>query len=378
MAVPLPDPDQTLLDAPTAAEVHGIHRGLLSACAPVSGNTRFQRLVIDALTLAMTGVDVADIETEPMSPLEFARHLERRDESFRTRMVQIMELGHMILPEPSVGVADSIIEFAETLSISNDCIYAARAVADGSHQLVAADFDRSAYISSIDPDAIGKLGSGAGDAVQAWTERAVDTTLADRWRALADCPDDSLGLLVHRFYTARGFRFPGQPGSVPPLLAQHDWVHVLAGYGSMVESELEIFAFIARASDDPHAFTLLAMALNLFQSGALPSAAGAFEAAAGHLEREGMPIRLADAMRRGAMCEGSVDFLAVDFFARASRPIEQVRDEFGIVAKSESAVTAGSPTPWVRGGMTDTQLGWGQELAAEQRRPYDSFGAAPC
>lgn len=38
-----------------------------------------------------------------------------------------------------------------------------------------------------------------------------------------------------------GFSCPGPPGSAPPLLAQHDWVHVLADYGSTVESELEVF-----------------------------------------------------------------------------------------------------------------------------------------
>ena len=60
---------------------------------------------------------------------------------------------------------------------------------------------------------------------------------------------------VFRLYQSRGFVFPGLPGSAPPLLAQHDWVHVLADYGTTVESELEVFAFIARANDDMRAFS---------------------------------------------------------------------------------------------------------------------------
>jgi len=55
------------------------------------------------------------------------------------------------------------------------------------------------------------------------------------------------------------FEFPGRPGSAPPLLAQHDWMHVIGHYGSTVEAELEVFAFISRANDDPRAFSLLAM-----------------------------------------------------------------------------------------------------------------------
>ena len=117
-------------------------------------------------------------------------------------------------------------------------------------------------------------------------------------------------------YQARGFGFPGAPGSAPPLLAQHDWVHVLADYGTTVECELEVFAFIARANDDMRAFSLLAMVVSLFETGYLRTGAGLFESDPGHLSvGAGMAIRVADAMRRGALChdavtgDDSIDFL---------------------------------------------------------------------
>ena len=75
----------------------------------------------------------------------------------------------------------------------------------------------------------------------------------------------------------------------------------LADYGSTVEAEIEVFAFIARANDDPRAFSLLAMVISLFETGYLASGAGLFTYDRGHLSREGMPVRLADAMRRGAL-----------------------------------------------------------------------------
>ena len=164
---------------------------------------------------------------------------------------------------------------------------------------------------------------------------------------------------------------------MPPLLAQHDWVHVIADYGSVVASELEVFAFIARASDNPEAFTLLAMVINLFQTGRLAGAAGIFEADPGHLSRDGMPARLGDALRRGALCTGSVDFLATDFFPMAEMSLDEVRSRFGVVPKSADAVAAGSPGPWTRGGISEFQLAAGRQLANEQRRSYDSFGASP-
>ena len=62
-----------------------------------------------------------------------------------------------------------------------------------------------------------------------------------------------------------------------------------------------------------------------------------------------MPARLADAMRRGALCgahTGGRDLLAVDWFEYADRPVAEVRQEFGIVEKSERALAAGSVDPW--------------------------------
>jgi len=86
----------------------------------------------------------------------------------------------------------------------------------------------------------------------------------------------------------RHFVTPGLPGSAPPLLAQHDWVHVVADYGTTLESELDVFGLIARADDDPRGFSLLAMVIGLFETGLVTSGAGLFEADTGHLSEAGM------------------------------------------------------------------------------------------
>lgn len=204
-----------------------------------------------------------------------------------------------------------------------------------------------------------------------------DRELAARWTALADLPLGTLGRGVSEFYLARGFRFPGAPGSASPLLAQHDWVHVLADYGSTVESELEVFAFIARANDDPRAFSLLAMIVSLFETGSLARGAGLFQADPGHLSRPGVTTRVADAMRRGAVCEGSTDFMSVDWFAIADLPLAAARERFTVSSKAFDAIDAGSVGPWETGGISPFQQCAGMALAAEQGREYDPFGASP-
>ena len=208
----------------------------------------------------------------------------------------------------------------------------------------------------------------------AWQLATADTALYDRWAALEDCPDGSLGHGVWRFYRARGFTFPGRPNSAPPTLAQHDWIHVLADYGSTVESEIEVFGLIARTNDDPTAFSLLAMVLGLFETGYLYGAAkGFFEYDRGHLSRDAdrMGLRLGDAMYRGAKIawhlddngrSNETDLLATDWFQHADRQLDELRADFGLLDKSARARDAGSVSPFEPGGISPFQYENGQRV----------------
>ncbi|MEO1061389.1 MAG: hypothetical protein AAFZ07_08220 [Actinomycetota bacterium] len=375
MPTPLPRPGTENLEPPDADQARFVAQGIASACRLDGGLTELQSLVLGAIARSMTGHEIDTASLSPISASEFAEGLADRNAAFRTRLLQLMELGHMILPEPSVAVADRVIDFARELSIENDCVHMARELAEGSRQLVAADIDRSRYLMNLDLSGFTPLQT-EDDKNWAWTNTAIKPELAARWRSLRDHDEGTLGRMVHSFYEARGFRFPGEEGSAPPLLAQHDFVHVIADYASNVESELEVFAFIARSSDDPAAFALLAMVINLFQTGQLEGAAGIFDADPGHLDAEGMPERLADAFRRGALTHGSQEFLATNFWEHVDRPIGEVREHFGVVAKSELAADAGSLSPWDPEGMSIYQQRAGRELAAEHGRPYDDHGAS--
>lgn len=374
MPTPLPDPNEPLLGPPDETEVIHITRGLKTAMQPDAGLTDLQAQVLAAITASLTGYELDVRALDPIEPVEWAKGLAGRDLRFRYEMTHLMDLGHMLLDEPDLAVAERIIEFAAELGVPTEPLHKARDLATGSAQLVAADVDRATYIAELDLSAFTHLRT-EDDHVRAWTATSVDDELAARWRALGDLDVGTLGRAVHDFYVARGFRFPGEPGSVPPLLAQHDWVHVLADFGSRLEAEIEVFAFMARASDNPEAFALLGMAITLFHTGILPSAAGFFEADRGNLSKDGMPERLADALRRGALGTGSVDYIALDYFSLAERQLDELRAEFGIVPKSEQAIAAGSRGPFEPGGISESQIEAGTRMAQMQGRPYDAFGA---
>jgi len=373
MPTPLPDSSQVRLTPPDAAEVEVLSRGVLGAVTPPGGLTDTQRLLLGSLFTSMTG-HPATLDGDPIGPTEFGRALAERDLAFRTRIVQLMVLLALVVRPLPPELTAQVAAFARELGVEEGMLEVADRFADGSLGLAAVDFERNGYTSDWHPEDAQVLHTSRALST-AWEETSSDPALAARWRALEDLAPGTLGRSITDFYRARGFAYPGLPGSAPPLLAQHDWVHVVADYGTTVESELEVFAFIARANDDMRAFSLLAMVVSLFETGYLRTGAGLFEYSPGHLSESGMAVRVADAMRRGALCHGSVDFLRTDWFALADRTVDEVRTHFGVPDKAEDAVAAGSVGPWEPGGISPFQVGAGRAAADAVERPYDSFGA---
>jgi hypothetical protein len=373
MPTALPDDSVVNLDRPDAAEVALLGRGFVSAVKPAQGLTELQGVLLEAVTESMTGFTL-DLDVAEIVPAEFAQGLARRNEAFRARILQVMLLAALVLRPLPEDVAERLEAFAAELGVGDGMLEVARGFARGNLGLAAFDFERNGYTAEWAPERQSALHSSK-ELAGAWELSVDDAPLAARWTDLEDLPAGTIGRSVTDFYRARGFDYPGRPGSAPPLLAQHDWVHVLADYGTTVESELEVFAFIARANDDMKAFSLLAMVVSLFETGYMRTGAGLFQSSPGQLSRKGMAVRVADAMRRGAEGRGSTDFLNVDWFDIADYPVDDARERFGVVPKSGRAIAAGSVGPWERGGISPYQWKAGHVAAEAEGREYDSFGA---
>ena len=383
MPVPLPTAETVNLVPPDATESQILADGIASAVAGREGLLPIQQALIEALFPAMTGHRVTVADRPPMQPAELATALARRDLQFRSRGVQLMLLCALVRHPLPEDVADNVAEFARELGVEEGMVDVAREFAAGSLGLAAHDFIRNGYEGTWQEEESATALHSSRVLHDAWEFSVNDPELAARWAALEQLPGDTLGRKVWEMYQARGFTFPGTPGSAPPLLAQHDWVHVLADYGTTVESEVEAFGLIARANDDMHAFSLLAMVIALFETGYLATGAGLFESSPGHFSSSpDMAVRLADAMARGARCHDaetgsdSIDFLRMDWFAVAHRTCDDLRQRFHLLPKSEAAVAAGSVGPWSQGGISPFQMQSGRQLAASRGQRYDPHGAS--
>jgi hypothetical protein len=372
--LPLPTPGDVLTSPPNASEVQVLARLLAQAVAPPAGLAEVQRLLIESVCEAMTGHPVICGSLERVSPEELAELMGRRSLQERTGLVQLTLLFALVLrPLPS-EVVDRIAALAAHLGVDEEMVGVACRLAHGSYGLAAIDFERNGYTATWRPEDAAVLKTSA-ELRSAWDLCVDDPALAARWAALEALAPGTLGRQVWELYRSRGFRYPGTPDSAPPLLAQHDWVHVLADYGTTVEGELEVFTFIARANDDPRAFSLLAMVVSLFETGYLATGAGFFHASPGHVSaNRSIAVRIADAMRRGALGRDeitrsdSIDYLRLDWFAIADMTLDEARKRFGVVPKSMKARSAGSVGPWEPGGTTEFQDAAGRELARQSAR----------
>lgn len=345
-------------------EVELIARGIATAVAPERGLEPVQASLLGAITQALTGVEVDYHDLEPLDAAELAAGLADHDEAFRRRIVQHMVLGELVLRPLPPDVARRVAEYAAALGVHDQYVRVARRYAQGAFGLAWMDLHRSGFAEHWESARTDQLKSDVrGDHQLALGE--VDPGLEARWSAFEDLPAGTLGRLVWEMYDGRGFTLPGAPGGASAYLAQHDFVHVLADYGTNLDGEIEVFALIGRADPDPKGFAWLATLVGLFETGYIADA-GFFtgDLRDRHLDSPEMHVRLADALRRGKeVCDAiGVDLLEVDYHDLAPLELAVARAEIGLPAKSPRAQRAGSPGVFDREGMSRLQ----QEYASRR------------
>jgi hypothetical protein len=250
----------------------------------------------------------------------------------RDELIQLLTvLEAMCNPIPP-ALARSIEDWAAALSVQDDALLFARDLVRGELGRCIHDYYRLNWIGELDQKDphVAELLARAGDTAYALTVD-VDERQAARWAALERCPPPSVGRAVFAFYQRRGFRYPGQPGAANAAVAQHDWIHVLADYGTTELGELEVNSFMAASAGTSGTLVGMIGAMALFES-KLMARSLVVQGVAHTLSAPGAVERLAEAVARGAAC--GVNLLDVDWFARADAPLDDLRARFRIPPRS--------------------------------------------
>lgn len=338
-------------------EVVQVARGIATAVAPAGGLTEVQAALLEAIASALTGVQLDYCHLEPLGPDELAGVLEGRDEMYRRRIVHHMVLGEFVLRPIPHEVSMRVATYAAALDIDDTFVRVARRYAQGAVGLAWMDLRRSGFTAHLEQAELAESHSAAALG-NPFAPPAVDPALEERWRGFAELPVGSLGRQVHDMYRSRGFQLPGSPGGASAYLAQHDFVHVLADYGTNLKGELEVFAFIGRADPDPKGFAWLATLIGLFETGYIRDT-GFFrrDVRERNVQAPGMHHRIADAIRRGkAVSEQyGTDLFCVDYHQLAPVGVDEVREMLRMPSKSEGAVASGSCGLFDPDGMSERQ-----------------------
>jgi hypothetical protein len=331
---------------PTAASLLGVEptqadlimRGVACAVRGDGQLSSTQSRVLAAIGSYVLGAATPPDDADPIAPAQFADALD--DETLRRRTVQLMVSLEIIGQPVDPATTARVENYASALHVDEAMLSVARDYAQGAFDVAMGDLFRNSYVGAYSTRHAGELTLHETVAPTS-PGGTIDPGLAATWNQLETCPAGSLGRAVWDFYQMRGFAVPGTPGSVAPLLAQHDFLHCLADYGTSALGELEVFTLIASAIPDPIGFSYLVPILGLFETGYQPLVPGVATANPGHLSAPDGPVRFADAMRRG-LCVG-VDVMGeVDWFEHVDRPIDDVRGNFGVLPKHPDAVAAGS------------------------------------
>jgi hypothetical protein len=341
-----------------------IARGVASAVAPASGPSPVQVSLLGAVHAALMGYQLDFSDLEPLGPGDLATALSARPALFRHRVVHHMVLGELILRPIPPDVARRVEVYAKSLGIDDRFVRVARRYAQGAFGLAWLDLHQGGFAEHWERARKDQLKTRVKleDQLAAGVE---DQALADLWMGFSDLPPGTLGRGVWDMYRSRGFALPGSIGGASAYLAQHDFVHVLADYGTNLDGELEVFALIGRADPDPKGFAWLATLIGLFETGYVADA-GFFtgDLRERHLDSVDMHVRIADALRRGRDLGERLgtDLLDVDYHALATLPVTEVRSQFGTEPKGEAAVAAGSAGAFDMAGMSRIQQQYAASL----------------
>jgi hypothetical protein len=352
-----------------AEEVMLVARGIATAVAPEEGLAEVQADLLEAIASALTGLSIDYRSLDPLGPEELAGALSRRELAYRQRIVHHMVLGELVLRPIPVVVAHRVAVYAEALGVKDDFVRVARRYAQGAYGLAWMDLQRSGFVQHVSEagdEQTGGAGAHSRPAPAPFQPAEVDPELAERWASFAELPPETLGRCVWEMYDGRGFALPGTANGATAYLALHDFVHVLADYGTDLKGELEVFGFIGRADPDPKGFAWLATLIGLFETGYI-SSTGFFDrdVRERHVRAPGMHRRVADSIRRGkVVCDRyGVDLFEVDYYELAARPVGEVREMLEVPPKSSGAIEGGSNGLFDPEGMSENQ----RRFAAQRR-----------
>ncbi|MFK7988929.1 MAG: hypothetical protein AB8I08_23125 [Sandaracinaceae bacterium] len=273
----------------------------------------------ELLRAAAIHLELDDAVPQPLAPGALSGCATRVGE----RVVQAAILAAMIDGRVDPVEVEAVRRLAEEAGVHEPRIHNLAQLSRGHLRRLWLDLARRSFAREVFVKAAQRDGlRGVWQIVGPMLGRAGDPVLASRYIALGELELGTLGRAYFDFILAHDLGFPGE-GVVAEAGVWHDVAHVLGGYGTRSEEEVEVVSFIAGFSRQDPFFWLFTIALQFHMgvrvSPYSPRERGFF-----------VPSRVFAAFARGAAMKVDLSAPSFEPWDHFSRPLAEVRDAFGV------------------------------------------------
>ncbi len=275
----------------------------------------------------------ADIDTlAPVTAAELAQGFAASPE-IRQQFANGMIVTAVADGPPSREAIAQVDTYAKALGISDPVLADLRLLADGYLTIFKLDFLRRGHIKDIFKNQLEQTGP-LGLAKSVLTMRGVmeDPALAARYRAWEKLPQGTLGRSLVDFYNKNGFGVPGERGGFPEAGLYHDFSHLLGGYSTEPEGEVQVAAFSAGYKRE-RPFYLMLFSILIFSTGVQMRPTAADFVTKGVLGKPGIAELVLAAVGRGSKVNTDLSD-KWDYWAWIDLPIDEVRRRLNILPKA--------------------------------------------
>jgi len=183
-------------------------------------------------------------ELASIAPAELARAFP--DPQLRQQLVQGLIVMSLIDGNPNARETELVEQFAQALEVSALEVKDLRHVLNGEMFQLRLDLVRRFWLR----DKVKEIWNTAGirglyKFMRGMIGKNEDSALAVRYQALEHYPAGSLGRAYWEYCRVNGFALPGEKGGAAEPILFHDCAHVLSGYGTDPEGEVQIACFSA-------------------------------------------------------------------------------------------------------------------------------------
>ena len=296
-------------------------RGVVASNGTITpAERRFIEVVAE---LHGTSVDVGSLQG--IEPGEVAEAISQPHQ--RKRVVQLAAIAAMVEGDVTPEGAAAVKRLAAALGVEEAALRVLDNIA-GDHRLLTRFDMMRRIMGKYGTKAYKEEGFAGVRKMMAMFGAGEDPQVAWKYKQLGLLPEGTLGREFWEHCTKNRFSVPGEKGGIPERMVFHDFGHVLAGYDTRPESEIQQGAFQGGfVREDGFAFLMFVVIqfhLGMKVTPITDGYVGLFDVA-----------KVLRAAQRGAACK--VDLSDHwDPFAVADAPLEQLRAEYGIPALQPS------------------------------------------